>query len=305
MSQTLAPTSQTLAPERISHSPWRLVSAEIMKIRTTNTWWLFTIGIVVFTALALLVNGLQHHFEWYPSLGHLDAQSAAQMKAQALADRTNHGTLAKDVADMMTSGQFFGSLFAMIIGSLLITNEFYHQTATATFMANPHRTSVIMAKLAGAAAFGFVFWLVATVLSAIVTPIYLHSQHVSIGIGDWVVMRSVLLNLLGFVMWAIFGLGLGTLIRSQIGSIVTGMGVYLIGSIAIELIFNLIYDVYAHTWVLSAAVIAPAIAAEVMITPGRTFDHAPPQWVVLLVMIGYAVVLGGIGISLTRKRDIS
>jgi hypothetical protein len=42
-----------------------------------------------------------------------------------------------------------------------------------------------------------------------------------------------------------------------------------------------------------------------MITPGQAFEHAPPQWVGAAVLIGYAVVSGLVGISLTRRRDIS
>ena len=118
-------------------------------------------------------------------------------------------------------------------------------------------------------------------------------------------VRSILLNLLAFAMWAIFGLGLGTLIRSQIGAVVTGMVAYLVGLAAVTIIFQLIYNFYHHTWVLAATVVAPAVASAVMTTPGRLFEHAAPQWVGLLVMIGYAVVLGGIGIVVTRRRDIT
>src|SRR5215813_10158669 len=99
---------------------------------------------------------------------------------------------------MMTSGQFFGVLFVMLLAILVVTNEFFHQTATATFMTNPHRTVVIMAKLAAAAVFAVLFWLISTVLDLATTTIYLHTQHVSISLGDWVVLRSVLLNLLAF-----------------------------------------------------------------------------------------------------------
>jgi hypothetical protein len=42
-----------------------------------------------------------------------------------------------------------------------------------------------------------------------------------------------------------------------------------------------------------------------MTTPGRAFDHAPPQWVGLLVMLGYSLTFGLIGLLLTRKRDIT
>jgi hypothetical protein len=44
-----------------------------------------------------------------------------------------------------------------------------------------------------------------------------------------------------------------------------------------------------------------------MTTPGRAFDldNPPPQWAGVLVMLGYTVVFGTIGILLTRRRDVT
>jgi ABC-2 type transport system permease protein len=296
------------ALERARHTgstPGRMISAEIMKIRTTSSWWVFSIGMFLVTALALTVNGLNHHFnDFHPPFGEARADQQAEMHAHQAAAHTPAG-LAKITADMMTSGQFFGVLFALIIGILVITNEFNHQTATSTFMTNPHRSAVILAKLVAAAVFGALFWLISTIIDAIVTPIYLNGEGVSYSIFDWIPVRSVLLNLLAFVMWAIFGCGLGTMIRSQIASVVTGMAVYLIGFVAVALIFNLIHNVYSHDWVLAAQVIAPAVASMVMTTPGRAFDHAPPQWVGALVLLAYTVTFTLAGIALARRRDIT
>jgi ABC-2 type transport system permease protein len=286
-------------------SPGRLISAELMKIRTTSSWWIFSIAMLLVTGLALTANGLNHHFnDLHPPYGSLSGDAAAAAHIREAAARTPAG-LAKITADMMTSGQFFGVLFAMIIGILVITNEFNHQTATATFMTNPHRSAVIMAKLLAAAVFGTLFWLISTVVDVIVTPIYLHSQGVSSSVFDWVPIRSVLLNLLAFVMWAVFGCGLGTMIRSQIASVVTGMALYLIGFVAVQLIFNLIHNFYKHDWVLGAPVISPAVASLVMTTPGRAFDHAPPQWAGLVVMLAYTIGFTVAGIWLARRRDIT
>jgi ABC-type transport system involved in multi-copper enzyme maturation permease subunit len=296
-------------------TPIRLIRAEISKIRTTKTWWLFAIGIVVFTGLAFTTNAFGAHFtlegrgdggggDGGPN-GGADAATRDQRIAAASAAAHTATALAKTAADLMTSGQFFGLLFAMIIGILVVTNEFFHQTATTTFMTSPHRTTVILAKAVAGTLFGAVFWLVSTALNAIATPIFLNTQHVTVSLTQWTVVRSVLLNLLAFVVWAIFGLGLGTLIRSQIGAIVTGMAMYLLGFAAVLLIFNLIYNAYPHYWVLGFQVIAPAVASAIMITPGRLYDHAPEQWVGAVVLIGYALVTGFVGIVITRRRDIS
>jgi ABC-2 type transport system permease protein len=282
-------------------TPLRLIRAEIMKIRTTNTWWLFLIGFTVFTALALTSNGFSHHYQLYPQQ---DTSGRAQALAQAAQARTPAG-VAAIAASMMTSGQFLGVLFAMFLGVLLMTNEFAHQTAMATFLTVPRRALVIMAKLTAAACFGALFWLISTVINGITTPLYLHSQHVSTAMTGWIVVRSVLLNLLAFVIWAIFGLGLGTLIRSQVTAVVVGVAVYLGGFAAVELIFHGIYYFYRQGWVLGGPVIAPAVASNVMITPGRAFPHAPPQWAGLVIMAGYALLLAAAGIALTRHRDVT
>jgi hypothetical protein len=162
-----------------------------------------------------------------------------------------------------------------------------------------------MAKLAAAACFGALFWLASTVINLGVTPAYLHSQRVGVSLTSWIVIRSVSLNLLAFVIWAVFGLGLGAVIRSQLGSVLAGLAIYLVGFAAVELIFHLIYNFYRHGWVLGAPVIAPAVASLVMITPGRAFPHAPPQWAGLAVMAGYALVFAVIGIVVTCRRDVT
>ena len=286
---------------RTGTTPLRLIRAEIMKARTTDAWWLFLIGFTVFTALALTINGVGHHYQLYPP-PHVPGQAEV---VPALGQPTSASTPTAIAASMMTSGQFLGVLFAMFLGILLMTNEFAHQTATATFLTVPRRALVIVAKLAAAACFGALFWLISTVINGITTPFYLHSQHVSTAMTGWIVVRSVLLNLLAFVIWAIFGLGLGTLIRSQVTAVVAGVAVYLGGFAAVELIFHGIYYFYRQSWVLGGPVIAPAVASNVMITPGQAFPHAPPQWAGLVIMVGYALILAAAGVALTCHRDVT
>jgi ABC-type transport system involved in multi-copper enzyme maturation permease subunit len=284
-------------------SPTWQVSAEIMKIRTTKLWWLLLIAVLVITGWTLLRNGAGHHYELYPPLDQFPVDERAAAAARAARAHTSTGQAAI-AADMVTSGQFFGVLLAMLLGVQVVTNEYAHHTAAATFLTNPHRGAVIAAKFAAAVAVAGLFWAVSTTLNLIVTPIFLNSQHLSVAVTEWVPLRSILLNLLAYAMWAVFGVGLGSLFRSQVAAVVAGSAFYLGGAGAVLVVFNLIYLAYQHTWVLAAPVIAPAIASLVMITPGRAFDHAPPQWTGLLVMVGYAVLLGTAGTLRTRRRDI-
>ena len=278
----------------------RLASAEIMKIRTTRAWWLYIGTFTLFSALALASNFISHHYQLYPQQ---DLPDRAQALAQAAAARTPAGT-ATIAASMMTSGQFLTVLAAMLLGIHIATSETTQQTLAATFLITPRREQVIVAKLTAAVAFGALFWLIATILDGAITPVFMTSQHITASLTGQHVTRAVLLGLLAFVLWAAFGLGLGAIIRSQIASIVAGIAIYAGGFAAMELTFHALYDLYHQAWLLSAPVIAPAVASRVMLTPAPAFPHAPPQWVGAAIMATYALALAAAGIIQTRRHDI-
>jgi len=277
----------------------RLVRAEFMKIRTTDTGWLFLIGFIVFTALALTINGFGSHYQLHPQQGLV---SPAQALAQEAHFRSPAG-VAAIAASMMTSGQLFAVLFALLLGVLIVTSEFANQTAAVTFVTVPHRTTVIKAKVAAAACCGALFWLVGTVIAAVATPLFLYTQHISTSLAGWTVARSVLLNLVAFVAWGVFGLGLGAVLRSQMASVIGAVVVYA-GSFGTILVFTVLYNLFHQGWMLGAPVIGPAVASEVMITSGPAFPYAPPAWVGGIIMIGYTVALVAGGIALTKRRDV-
>jgi ABC-2 type transport system permease protein len=277
----------------------RLLRAEFMKLRTTSAGWLFLTGFIVFTAMALTINGFGNYSLLHPEQGLV---SAAQALAQTAQARSPAG-VATMAASMMTSGQLFGVLFALLLGVVIVTSEFANQTAAVTFVTVPRRVTVIKAKVAAAACCGALFWLAGTVMAAVATPLFLYSQHVSASLAGWTVTRSVLLNLLAFVAWGVFGLALGAVLRSQMGAVVAAIVVYA-GSFGAILVFTALYNLFHLGWMLGAPVIAPAVASEVMTTSGQAFPHAPPGWVGGVIMIGYTVTLVAGGIALTKRRDV-
>ncbi|SDX96079.1 ABC-2 family transporter protein [Micromonospora pattaloongensis] len=275
----------------------RLVRAELLKIRTTNAWWLFGLGALVMLALAFLVNAvnaiqLLNNPEDVPAMS---PEQAEQVRAQA--------DVVFQAANLYTSGQFFGLLFVMLLGIVVVTNEFYHQTATTTFLATPRRTAVVLAKLVTAALFGAVFWLVTTALTIPSTMIFFAVKDFDNHFGDWEITRALLLNLLAYVLWGIFGVGFGVLIRSQIGATITAVVLYLLGTTAASIIFTLLRVWLDAEWISELQVIVPSIASQLMIT-GTELPGSPPQWVGAAVLIGYAVVTGTIGTLIVRRRDI-
>jgi ABC-2 type transport system permease protein len=289
----------------------RLLRSELLKIRTVNTWWIFALATVGTTGIALLLNCFQAHYYLMPFDEYMKARfGGATISGPELAT-VRADWLAKhpidvQAAGILTSGQFLGVLFVSLLGILLITNEYYHQTATTTFLATPHRTSVVTAKLVTGIFAALVFWLLALIINLAVGWLFLASQGFGPHLGDKDVWQAILLNAMAYGIWAVFGVGLGALIRSQLGATITATVVYLAGTIAAQIVFQLIHAfLIKKDWVLTLQVIVPAVASTIMLSPAKTFAESPPQWVGAVVLIGYGILAGLIGTMILRKRDVS
>ena len=267
----------------------KLVRSELLKVRTTNIWWIFAILLVGFTGLSILGNILSISVESSRSPG--GAIPSGQLHDLA--------------ASMYTSGQYFGLLFVLILGVLVVTNEFFHQTATTTFLTTPRRTSVITAKLVGALLIGLVFWLVATVLSVLVGVIYLSAKGYGTQLDVGSVWRAIALNLLGYMIWTVVGIGVGALIRAQIAAVIVGIvGYFVTGTVAEGVAFLLSQALHWH-WAPKVLVVLPGMASSVMINGGGDLPGSPARWLGGVILVGWGVVAGLIGTALTRTRDIT
>jgi ABC-type transport system involved in multi-copper enzyme maturation permease subunit len=205
---------------------------------------------------------------------------------------------------MVTSGQYSGLMFVMLIGIITVTNEFYHQTATTTFLATPHRTLVILAKAAAGGIFGVGLWVLTTALTIPATVIFLNAEGVTPTLGDGDVIRAILLNGLAYVLWALIGVGIGVLIRSQIGATITALVVYTVGTIAVSIILDRLQNLLNWDWIADIQWAMPSSASSLM-TSGANLPGQPQYWVGAVVLVAWAIVTGLIGTLLTRTRDVS
>jgi ABC-type transport system involved in multi-copper enzyme maturation permease subunit len=268
----------------------------LLKVRTTSTWWVFGLIMLPLWALAVLYN-------W----GTLNAQQGIDQTSGLSADQAEQVRVAGEAVNvattLYTSGQFLGVLLVMLLGAIIVTNEFFHQTATTTFLVTPVRQRVVLAKLGAAVVFGLVIWLGTTILNFIVVPFVLKALGFGAQLGEPAIWRAIGLNALAFGLWAILGVGFGVLIRSQLGATLTLSIAYVIGNFGASLVFFLLTQ-YVADWFSKLQVIVPTTASQLMIA-GTDLPGNPPRWVGAAVLIGYALVAGLIGTALMRRRDIS
>ena len=273
-----------------------LVKAELFKIRSTSTWWilgLITLGLWVLT---LLIN-------WAGSSINADVDPADQGLDPEQAEQVRVANQAVNVAsNLYTSGQFFGVLMVMLLAAIVVTNEFFHQTATTTFLVTPRRESVVIAKLISSTLLGVSFWLITTLLNLLFVPFILSSLDVGSQLGEPAIWRAIGLNGLAYALWAILGVGAGVLIRSQIGATIALSTTYVIGYFGATTIFFLLTPRIGD-WFGKLQVLVPPLASQLMVS-GTELPGNPPRWVGAVVLIGYAVVAGGLGTWLMKRRDI-
>ncbi|GAA2507268.1 ABC transporter permease [Winogradskya humida] len=273
----------------------KLLRAELLKIWTTSTWWVFGIVTLVLWALTTGINWLTASATLDVDTTGMDAETAEQVRVA--------GEAVNVATNLYTSGQFFGVLMVMLLTAILSTSEYFHQTATTTFLLTPRRETVVLAKLGAGVVFGLLFWVITTVLNLIVTPLILSSLDVGAQLGEGAVWRAILLNGLAYGIWAILGVGAGILIRSQLAATITLSLIYVIGFLGAAIIFQLIGDRFGD-WFQNLQVLIPGLASQLMVS-GTELPGNPPRWVGAAVLIVYALVAGIVGTIITKKRDIT
>ena len=262
-----------------------LVRSEFRKLLTVKAWWIAGLGFLAFFALSLAINiGM--------AVGEL--RNSSSDVAVGIAQTTN----------VYTSGQWFGTLFVMLLGVLMVTNEYHHQTATPTFLASPRRVDVIVSKLLAALVVGAAYALVATVLSVLVGGIWISGEGFATHLGDPEVVGALLLNMLAYGIWAVVGVGIGTLIRHQVGAVLVAIVLKVVAELTASGVLLLLSHWLGAPWIQNLRYALPSVASRVM-TKTLGEPNAPEWYTGALVLIAWGLVAAAIGSVLTKRRDIT
>ncbi len=169
-----------------------LYLAELLKLRTLRSTWGFGLITLLFAALltAASIGGSPDEDRFDPEL-----QSG----------------IAIDVA-------FPASILALLLGIILVTNEFRHGTIARTLLATPRRGRFIIVKLLTGASVG-AFLVVASLVVAFVTSlIWLGVLDVPVELGEW--GHGARRALVATVLAGVFGAAIGGAVHSQVGALV-------------------------------------------------------------------------------------
>lgn len=182
----------------------------------------------------------------------------------------------------------------VVLGIIGITQEYRHRTATPTFLATPQRGRVVIAKLVAYGLAAIPMALVVMAVDVVVVLLYAGAR------GDAPELSGTNLRVLAgagvaLVVYAVIGVGIGALVRNQVGAIV-GALVYLF--VVESLIQSIPATSGAFKWL-------PGGALEAMTaTLGTNVNELLSPWQGGLVLLGYGVLAAVLGTVLAVRRDV-
>jgi ABC-type transport system involved in multi-copper enzyme maturation permease subunit len=250
-----------------------LLRSELRKTYSTSAWWAMLIPAAL---LSLMVN----IFTTYG--GGLSVTPALGM-ALALG--------------------MFSAKLAVVYGVVCASGEFRHRTITTSYLTAPGRAMLIAAKAVVAALVGAVYAVVsalAGLLGALVVGGWAEGQT-----GPLLAVGGV--AMLTFALWAALGVGVATVIGSQLVAI-TGVLVYLL--LAEQILIGLAHVI----GIGDLEGYLPGGASEAALTELAGDDTlggsllglgTVPWWLALTVFAGYAVVAVLAGAAVAQRRDIT
>lgn len=184
------------------------------------------------------------------------------------------------------------SVFLLILGIIGMTQEYRHRTATPTFLTTPRRGRVITAKVLAYAAVAVPMALVVLAVTVVVVLLYAGARGDAPSLGGDN-LQTLAASGLVLVVFTVIGVGVGALVRNQVGAIV-GSLVYL----------NVIEPIVASIGAISGAYKwLPGGAVQAITSDFEAPDLLEP-WQGAVLLLAYGVVAALIGTVLAARRDV-
>lgn len=240
----------------------RLVLAELLKIRTAP-WTTVTL---VLTLLAIVSLG---------AAGTSDGASGSFISVES------------DIVDIAG----ISTIFTLILGILVVTWDYRHGTITQTFLAAPRRERVLAAKLVTAIVLGVLLVASALVLSIGIAEIWL-GENFQLAGENWNQAGRIVI---AAVLWAILGLGLGAILQTQVGALISAIIWFLV----VELVLVGLGPKIGHVDKYLPGEALREFAA------GGVVDDRLGRTAAGLLAAGYAAAAAALGTVSVLRRDVN
>ena len=175
-----------------------LIKSEVLKTRSTQVWLWMILPAVALTSLTTIGQ----------------SYDLVQNYHNGLRQDLNYYGLFTALAN--------GGVALLVIGILGLTTEFRHKTITPTLLATPNRWLLLAGKSISYVLFALFYAIVCLIVNFAIATIWLNAANVPVDLGHGVI-PGIIKAFVSLVVTAIFGLGLGALVRNQAAAMVIGI----------------------------------------------------------------------------------
>ena len=268
----------------------RAVRAELAKVFTVRLWWILALVMVLYVgALSGILAGV---------FGSIDTSGAP---GGAVVDLSRLHLVVYSTASAI------GYVFPVLLGALSATSEYRHQTLTPTFLANPRRAQVLVAKAVSMALIGALFGVIALVGSVGAGAIVLSALGENPGFDDTETWAMAARVVLAMALWAVIGVALGTLVPNQVAALV----IVLAFTQFVEPILRSVSAIWE--WTARVGQFLPGSASDALVgwsvftsLGASTTEVVQLEWWQGgLVLFGIAALVGLVGYFAIWKRDVT
>lgn len=255
---------------------WNLIRSEVRKTRSTQVWMWMILPAVALTALSTI------------------GQTYGSIQ-----DHDNAGAPIR-YYDIFTTSTG-GSVALLVLGILGLTTEFRHKTITPTLLAIPKRWTLLTGKAISYVLFALFYAVICLVVNFAIAITWLQADSIPVSFGHGV-PGGVAKTFLALVLTAVFGLGLGALVRNQAAAMVIGIFYFAIINGLLSAIPWVRHWIYPWT---------PGGAVDAFVSNGQQSNNLPDDVHLLtplaggLLFFGWTLALLAAGGYFSLNRDIS
>lgn len=260
-------------PELLTQMP-ALLRSELRKTYSTSAWWALLIPAAVLSLLVNLATAQGNGLAFTPGLG----------MALALGS--------------------FSSKLAVVYGVVCASSEFRHRTITTSFLTAPGRPQLIVAK-------AIVAGLVGAVYGAVSAIVGLLGALAAGGLAGGVPADNLLavcgVAVVTFALWGVLGVGVATLLSSQLAAIVAVLVYLLLVEQVVSGLVSLsgLGQIEPYMPGGAANTALTELANEGTLAGTLLGDSTLPWWLALLIFAGYAAAAVLAGAAVAQRRDVT
>jgi ABC-2 type transport system permease protein len=243
----------------------RLVRGELRKLTTTKMPW-------GFLAVLVLIAGL-------------DAAVVAFGT-----DMDGSKTFVSTAADQQSlmAFAFNAMLGTALFGAIAVAREYGHGTVVPTFLTCPKRTRAVLAQLAAVLMAGAVLALIGQALIITGVALALPTTEFGFLVSAGGLARLLAASALAGVIGAVFGAGLGAIIRNLGGAVAAAiLALFVLPPLAVQLLTD------AASW------IPPTLFSVIS---GVSTDVS--LWAALTAVAAWALIPAAAGLVAVQRRDV-